>query len=77
MQKIMMICDICGQKYQFGNHKYDGKYIPKYKLNVCMSCYEGNWDGWAPHYEQKFIEHLNQNGLPLPERNSKGWFPRD
>jgi len=75
--KIMYQCFFCNSKYQMGPHLYDGKYISRYKIGVCMNCYRGNWDGWAPHYETKLIAHLHDKGLPIPERNEKGWLPRD
>ena len=60
-----------------GRHKYDGKQIPRYSLDVCSTCYEGNWDGWTPHYESKILLHLKEKGLPMPERNDNGLLPRD
>jgi hypothetical protein len=75
--KHMYLCQMCGAEYHMGAHRYDGKHIPRYNLDVCKSCYESNWDGWAPHYESKLVEHLRKQNLPLPERNEKGWYPRD
>ncbi|MDO8734798.1 MAG: hypothetical protein Q7K21_06535 [Elusimicrobiota bacterium] len=76
-EKFMYQCFMCGRKYQFGPHKYDGKHIPQYKIDVCLSCYKNNWDGWAPHYEKKLISHLEEKRLPIPKRNKEGWFPRE
>ncbi|MEE9606305.1 MAG: hypothetical protein V3U03_01095, partial [Myxococcota bacterium] len=76
-EKLMQKCDLCGSEYQYGPHNYDGKFIRKYQLKVCMSCYEGNWDGWAPHLEIKLIAHLKERGLAAPARNEKGWIPRE
>jgi len=42
-----------------------------------MTCWEANWDGWAPHLEAKVTARLKAKGLPLPARNAKGWLPRD
>ena len=67
--EIMYTCDLCSSSYQMGRHKYDGKYIPSYKLNVCKMCYEGNWDGWSKHDEQTILLHLKENNLQIPERN--------
>jgi len=75
--KIMFSCQLCGTSYQMGRNKYDGKYIPRYKLGVCKACYEGNWDGWAPHYEEKILANLKTNNLPIPNRNENGLLPRD
>jgi len=68
---------MCGGEYQFGPHKYEGRSIPRYKVKVCDICYNANWDGWAPEYENKLIAHLKKVGLPIPERNEKRWLPRD
>jgi hypothetical protein len=75
--KFMVACGICGAQFQFGPHRYDGRHISTYKLTVCGSCYDANWDGWAPHWEPILIKHLNTNGIPIPSRNSKGWLPRE
>jgi len=75
--RVMLRCHFCNNAFQFGPHQYDGVYISRYEVTVCMSCWNGNWDGWAPHLEQRLILHLNRNGLPIPERNSKGWLPRE
>ena len=75
--KLMLNCPLCHTEFQFGPHRYDGKHIPRYDMTVCHTCYSANWDGWAPHLE-KFIEsHLASKKIPLPSRNSKGWYPRD
>lgn len=76
-EKIMCSCSLCGRQFQFGPHRYDGKHIPRYQITVCMSCWDGNWDGWAPHLEERLIAHLQQKGIPIPERNAKGWLPRE
>ena len=75
--KVMIRCFMCDSEYQMGPHRDDGKYIPQYKINVCRICYDGNWDGWAPHYEDRLMEQLKKEDIPVPERNSKGWLPRD
>jgi hypothetical protein len=76
--KFMYQCFMCGEEYQFGPHRYEGKNIPRYNIGVCNICYEANWDGWAPpEYENKLIAHLKKEGIPIPERNEKGWLPRD
>jgi hypothetical protein len=75
--KFMFKCATCGQEYQMGPHQYDGKHVSLYQITVCTTCYEGNWDGWAPHYEERLIAHLKDKGLPIPRRNDKGWLPRE
>ena len=77
MEKIMKPCDLCDHSFQFGPQRYEGQYLNHYEMLLCEGCYKGNWDGFAPHYEEKIKAHLNSKGIPLPERNEKGWFPRD
>jgi len=75
--KIMIQCDMCGSSFQFDPHRYDGKHIARYKITVCMPCWNGNWDGWAPHYEPRFLDLLKRNNIPIPQKNSKGLYPRE
>ncbi len=75
--KIMDTCFMCGSPFQMGPHLYEGEFIRHYQVSICSTCYKGNWDGWAPHYEHRLVAHLKKNGLPIPERNAKGWLPRD
>jgi hypothetical protein len=76
-EKIMLKCDLCGKQYQHGPHRYEGHHCRPYGIGVCGACWEGNWDGWNPRLEPILLDHLRKNGLPVPERNAKGWFPRD
>lgn len=73
--KNMIKCDLCNMSFQFGPHKYDGKYLSQYKMSVCQSCLRGHWDGVGPSHEEQFKNHLEANNIPLPQRNAKGWFP--
>jgi hypothetical protein len=75
-QKIMIRCQLCNSEFQFGPHFYNGKVISTYKLTLCMSCYDGNWDGFAPQYEAIFEKHLTDHGIPIPQKNIRGWYPR-
>lgn len=70
-------CNLCGSKVQFGPHVYDGTWLGHYKMLLCRPCHAGNWDGFAPHYEPIIERHLTNEGIPLPKRNSKGWYPRE
>ena len=74
--KFMYRC-LCGNEFQMGPQIYNGKYIRRYDITVCKTCWAGNWDGWVPHYEKDLIEHLNKKGLTIPERNAKGLLPRE
>ena len=73
--KVMETCFSCGSKFQMGPHIY-GEYIPPYKISVCTPCFNANWDGWGPMVDKKLVEHLQAMGLPIPDRNEKGWLPR-
>lgn len=74
---VMVRCFIHGGDFQFGPHRYAGKHIPRYQITVCETCYQANWDGWAPHYEARILGHLATQGLPVPERNTDGLLPRE
>lgn len=73
---ILVSCELCGAQFQFGSHVYRGKVIANYKLTVCSRCWEGNSDGFASHFERILEAHWNRNDIPVPTRNSKGWYPR-
>ena len=75
--RIMQKCELCQKNHQIGPNRYDGQYIAKYELNVCDGCYSANWDGWGPKAEKIILSHLEQKGIPVPERNQKGWLSRD
>ena len=62
---------------RWGPHQYEGKFIPGYEISVCRTCYNGNWDGWAPHFAERLIENLKKEKISIPEINEKGWLPRD
>ncbi len=74
---MMFSCFFCGGRFRFGNHIYNGQHIARYQVTVCRSCYDGNWDGWAPRYETRLIAHLQDKAISVPARNAKGWLPRD
>lgn len=69
-------CEFCGRGFQYGLHAYHGKFLTHYRLSLCRTCYEGNWDGIAPLYEQKFERHLEAHKIPKPNRNAKDLYPR-
>lgn len=70
-------CQLCGASFRYGPGTYDGKFIPGYKITVCMSCFRSNADGWAPHHEVKLLALLEANEIQPPARNSRGLFPRE
>ncbi len=70
-------CDICGNEFQFSDHQYDGRKCQGYNMMACRSCYDGNHDGWAPHYEDRILKHLEDHGIEEPERLDNGLLPRE
>lgn len=70
-------CFTCGKQYQMSAGRYDGENIKRFQFGVCNTCYEANWDGWNPRFEQKILKHLEEHNITPPERNDKGLFPRD
>jgi hypothetical protein len=77
-EKFMFSCDVCGNQYQHGPHRYEGHKLRIYgDIFCCDLCWEGNWDGWAPHYEDVLLKHLKEKGLPEPKRNEQGLLPRN
>lgn len=75
--KFMTTCDVCGKSFQFGPHRYEGRRNQTYDIMVCGTCHDGNWDGWAPHFEAHVTKRLVEQGRPIPARNAKGWLPRE
>lgn len=74
---MMVRCATCGREFQMGPGRYEGRHVPRYQVDVCETCYSGNLDGWAPHFEDKLLAVLREKKLPIPERNAKGWLPRE
>lgn len=70
-------CAVCGTRFQFSNHQYDGKKCQGYNMMVCRSCYNGNHDGWALHHEERILEHLEEYGIEEPDRLENGLLPRE
>jgi hypothetical protein len=73
---VMFSCDVCRRGFQHGPDRYEGRSIPAYKMLVCESCWQGNWEGWTPAREPQVLEHIAKNDIPIPSRNAKGWIPR-
>ena len=74
---MMIQCFCCQQGFRFGPGRYDGRHVAAYDISVCDACYETNWDGWAPHMDSRLVAHMKAKQRTVPERNSKGWLPRD
>jgi hypothetical protein len=76
-EKFMYKCDLCEQQYQQGPHRYEGHTLKLYGITICDSCWNGNHDGFSPHYDKILLEHLRKNNFLVPERNIHGWLPRE
>lgn len=76
MNKKTHICFTCGKEFQYEEHIYDGKWIKSYEIEVCMSCWKNNVDGWTSYYGNKIIKHLHNKGFAIPSMNEKGFLPR-
>lgn len=74
--KFMSNCGVCGGEYQQGPGRYEGHLLKLYGISCCDTCWHGNCDGWAPHYESRLLAHLEAKGLQVPARNVKGLLPR-
>jgi hypothetical protein len=70
-------CQLCGREGRCGPSVYEVHVIARYSLEVCRGCYMSNADGWGPALEPAFVAHLESKGIPLPERNASGWYPRE
>lgn len=70
-------CDVCKETFKQGPHAYPLIKCSGYEIFVCKICYDGNHDGWNSFYEKAVIEHCQRKGIGLPERNAKGFLPRE
>ena len=70
-------CDICGETHYQGAGVYPLRKVSGYEIFCCDKCYDGNWDGWNPRHEAKLIDRLKKIGVNPPQRNKKGWLPRE
>jgi hypothetical protein len=77
-ESIKFSCFTCSTEYEMGFGVYEGKRISLYGgIYVCPTCYNGNVEGWNnPAVEEKLINHLKEEGLPVPERNENRLLPR-
>src|SRR5947208_12967874 len=60
-EQIWHECGLCGGRFQYGPHRYEGHFIARYKLVACDRCWHGNADGWGPVAEPKVLAHLKRN----------------
>jgi hypothetical protein len=72
--KFFQQCFLCKEPFQFGPHRYDGRWIGSWGINICCSCDASNWDGVVPHSHPDLIEHLKGRGVRV-QLNENGWLP--
>ncbi len=71
-------CELCHNKYKDGRNIHEGHMLKSYgEIMVCPSCWNSNWDGWAPHKAALLEKIMEEKGLPLPPRNEQGFLPRE
>ena len=63
--KIFNNCEVCGEKYRFGQGRYDGRVIPDWGIQICDMCDKGNWDGMVPSSHPELIKKLKEKGVKL------------
>jgi|1185.fasta_scaffold195262_3 hypothetical protein len=75
-EPIVRLCDACGSKFRYGPDRYDGRWLRGFQMLICMSCFNGNLDGWNVASEPRVRAHLASKGIAVPGRNDKGLLPR-
>lgn len=53
---------------------YRGKFVGRYHITVCDSCYDKNSTGWVPSL---LVPHLTALKLPVPDPDANALLPRD
>lgn len=70
-------CQVCSREFDYGPHVYQGRYLPRYQMVACNSCLRAHHDGWGLEAEKCILQHLNQSGIDVPERNAVGLLPTE
>lgn len=72
MQPFMVSCFFCGGRFQFGPHRYAGRHITSWKIDICDACDAGNHDGLNPTWTGKIQQHLRAVEAPEPALTPAG-----
>lgn len=72
--KVMIKCFLCGDEFQFGPHRYAGKYIHQWGMDVCEICLSSNRDGIVPGTYPHLEPYLASKCIKITY-NVKGWIP--
>jgi len=59
-EPLRQTCFICGRRFQFSQHTYDGRRISRWDIMICRQCDNGNQDGLNPQGNEKLLEHLKE-----------------
>lgn len=70
-------CDVCKQTFKQGPHVYPLTKCSGYEMFVCKGCYDTSREGWNDFYEKAVVEHCQRKSIELPERNARGFLPRE
>ena len=77
IERMQSQCELCGKAVDYSNGIYGLNKCSGYDIFVCDTCYASNHDGWGPFHQTIVISIMNKKGKALPQRNHKGWLPRE
>src|SRR6185437_8831581 len=69
---LLVDCDLCHRKFEFGGGRYEGKCNSHHKLSACKACYSSS--EFAPYTESALEAHFVRHGLQPFPRNSNGLY---
>ncbi|HEX3723307.1 MAG TPA: hypothetical protein VHV31_10975 [Nitrolancea sp.] len=71
--KIMVPCGLCHREFQFGPHRYVGRWVRSWGISICDMCESANHDGIVPQQHPDLVRRLTDEGVPL-QRLPGGFF---
>jgi hypothetical protein len=63
----LIACDLCGDEFQFGPHRYAGRKVVAWNVMICEMCDSMNHDGLDPGRHVILMRRLKEGGTPLRE----------
>ena len=72
-EPIMETCFLCTRPFHFGNHRWEGRHIPQWGVNLCDGCIKRNSNGVMPEARPHLIPYLESKGIEV-RYNAKGWI---
>ena len=70
-------CEVCAQSLEYGPHRHELRRIALYDIFACTACLQSNWDGWAPHLEERVVKKLRASSMAEPKRLENGSLLRE